>query len=140
LSKRKPVWSDRLTLPLASRIPRRRRPAALRAIRIVHTAAFFVIAACIAVFVWDGIRKRPGRRASLAACIAFAESLTYVSNNQVCPLTPLAEELGAKSGTVTDLYLPKAFSDRVPVVGGSALMIGAALHGLALRERRAGRT
>jgi len=137
LSKRQPVWSDRLTVPLASRIPPRRRPAALKAIRIVHTAAFFVIAGCIAVFDWDGIRKRPGKRASLAAGIAFAEALTYASNNQVCPLTPLAEELGAKSGTVTDLYLPKAVSDRVPLVGGSALMIGAAVHALTLRERRA---
>jgi hypothetical protein len=124
---------------LASRIPPRRRPAALRAIRIVHTAAFFAIAGCIAVVDWDGIRKRPGRRASLAACIALAETLTYTSNNQVCPLTPLAEELGATSGTVTDLYLPKAVSDRVPLIGGSALIIGAALHALALRERRRAR-
>jgi hypothetical protein len=136
LSKRRPAWSDRLTLPLASRIPPRRRPAALRAIRIVHTAAFFLIAACIAVFDWDGIRKRPGRRAALAAAIAFAESLTYASNNQVCPLTPLAEELGAKRGTVTDLYLPRAVSERVPIVGVSALLIGATLHALAVRERR----
>jgi hypothetical protein len=137
VSKRQPVWSDRLTLPLASRIPPRRRPVALRAIRFVHTAAFFVIAGCIAVFDWDGMGKRPGQRASLAASIAFAEVLIYASNNQVCPLTPLAEELGATSGSVTDLYLPKAVSDRVPVIGGSALLIGAALHALALRERRA---
>lgn len=136
MSKRVPVWSDGLTVPLASRISPRRRPAALRAIRIVHTAAFFVIAASIAVFDWDGIRRRPGRRAALAAAIAFAESVTYASNNQVCPLTPLAEELGATSGTVTDIYLPRAVSERVPLVGGSALVIGATLHALAVRERR----
>ena len=136
LSKRRPFWSDRLTLPMASRIPPGRRPAALRAIRIVHTAAFFVIAACIAVVDWEGIRKRPGRRAALAAGIALAESLAYASNNQVCPLAPLAEEVGAESGTVTDLYLPKVVSDRVPVIGGSALLIGAMLHALAVRERR----
>ena len=123
-------------MPLASRIPPGRRPAVLRAIRIIHTAAFFVIAACIALFDWEGIRKRPGRRAALAAAIAFAESVTYASNNQVCPLTPLAEELGAQSGTVTDLYLPKPVSERVPVVGVSALLIGVTLHVLAVRERR----
>jgi glucose dehydrogenase len=108
---------------------------ALRAIRIAHTAAFFVIAGCIAVFDWEGMRRRPGRRATLAASIAVAETLIYVSNNQVCPLTPLAEELGAESGTVTDLYLPRAVSDRVPVIGGSALIIGLALNALARRER-----
>jgi hypothetical protein len=94
------------------------------------------IAACIAVFDWEGIQKRPGRRAALAAAIAFAESVTHASNNQVCPLTPLAEELGARRGTVTDLYLPRAVAERVPVVGVSALLVGAALHALAVRERR----
>lgn len=136
MTRRQPVWSDRLTLPLASGIPDRWRPAALRSIRLVHSAAFFAIAACIVVFDWDGIHGRPGRRAALAASVAVAESLAYVSNNQVCPLTPLAEELGASSGTVTDLYLPRAASDRVPLVGGSALLIGVALHALAIRERR----
>jgi len=137
VSTRQPIWSDRLTLPLASSIPRQRRPAALRAIRAIHTAAFFAIAACIAVFDWDGLRGRPGRRAWLAAGVAIGESLTYVSNNQVCPLTPLAEELGARSGTVTDLYLPKGVSDRVPLIGGSALVVGVALHALTLRRQSA---
>jgi len=71
----------------------------------------------------------------LALAIAFAECLTYASNNQVCPLTPLAEAPGADSGTVTDLYLPRAVSERVPVIGVSALVIGAVLHARALRER-----
>jgi len=121
---------------LAAHVPPRRRPAALRAIRIFHTAAFLVISACIALFAWDGIRNRPGRRAGLAAIVAVAESLTYASNNQVCPLTPLAEELGATSGTVTDIYLPRAVSERVPLLGVSALLIGATLHVLAIRGRR----
>ncbi len=137
MSTRQPIWSDRLTMPLASHIPARRRRAALRTIRAVHTAAFFAIAACIAVFDWDALRGRPGRRAWLAAGVAVAESLTYVSNNQVCPLTPLAEELGAGSGTVTDLYLPKAVSDRVPLIGGSALVVGVVLQARLLRRRRA---
>ena len=83
------------------------------------------------------MRKRSGRRAAFAAFIAFAETLTYASNNQVCPLTPLAEELGATSGSVTDLYLPRAVSDRVPVIGVSALLVGVAAHAYTLRERHA---
>ena len=82
LSQRQPLWSGRLTLRVASHIPPQRRPAAVRTIRIVHTAAFFAIATCIAVFDWDGIRRRPGHRASLAACIALAEAVIYTSNNR----------------------------------------------------------
>ena len=36
-SIRQPVWSDRLTLPLATRIGDRDRLAALRAIKAIHT-------------------------------------------------------------------------------------------------------
>ena len=67
------------------------------------------------MFTWDGIAQaRPGHRAPLTAGIAFTETLVYASNNQVCPLTPLAEELGAESGTVTDLYLPGPVSRSDP--------------------------
>ena len=48
----------------------------------------------------------------------------YVSNNQVCPLTPLAEELGAERGSVADIFLPGWLARRIPVLGGSALLVG----------------
>ena len=62
--------------------------------------------------------------ARAAASIAIAETIVYASNNQVCPLTPLAEQLGATSGSVTDIYLPAWVSERIPVFGGSVLLIG----------------
>jgi hypothetical protein len=56
----------------------------------------------------------------------------------VCPLTPLAEELGASSGSVTDIYLPDWLSRRVPLFGGGTLLVGLALHArLTLRTRSA---
>ncbi len=127
-TRRQPVWSDRLTRPMAGRISERRRPVALRAIKAVHTTAFVVIAGCIAVFAWDGVRRRSGHRTLVTAGIAITECLIYGSNNQVCPLTPLAEELGAESGTVSDLYLPRPISDRIPLLGGTALLVGLAFH------------
>ena len=138
-TRREPVWSDGLTLPIAARLPRGRRSAAVRAVKAVHTAAFALIAGSIALFAWDGVRGRTGRRAAIAAAIAVSETLVYASNNQVCPLTPLAEELGAERGTVTDLYLPRQISERIPVIGGSTLMIGVAFHLLGWWERRSGR-
>jgi len=134
--RRRPTWSDRLTTPIAARIPPRLRPSALVAIRAVHTAAFALIAGCILVFARDGIVRRPGHRAMVTSGIAFAEVLVYASNNQVCPLTPLAEQLGADSGTVTDLYLPRSISERIPLLGGSALIVGLAFHLAGWWERR----
>ena len=135
---RRPVWSDQLTRPLAARIPGHRRPTALRAIKATHTAAFAIISGCILVFASDSVRGRGGRRSVVTAGIAISESLIYASNNQVCPLTPLAEELGAESGTVTDIYLPGAVSVRIPVLGGSALVLGLAFHALRWWRRRIG--
>jgi hypothetical protein len=128
VARRRPLWSDELTQPIARRVPERRRPTAVRAIRSIHTAAFAVIAGCILVFTWDAIRGRGGQRSLVAAGIAITETVIYGSNNQVCPLTPLAEELGAESGTVTDIYLPRAVSDRIPMLGGSALVLGLAFQ------------
>lgn len=127
-ARRQPAWSGPMLRPLAARIPVRRRPEALAAIKFIHTAVFFSVAALIALFTWDGIRQRPRRRTALAAVIALAEAAVFVSNNQVCPLTPLAEELGAASGSVTDIYLPGWLSRRTPLISGSALIVGMILN------------
>ena len=107
-----------------------------RLIKGIHTLAFAVIGGAILVFTWDGLTRRHGRRAGAAAVIGVTESIVYASNNLVCPLTPLAEELGAENGSVTDIYLPKWISDRVPLVGGSTLALGLLLHAVD-RWRRA---
>ena len=125
---RRPVWSDAMTVPLAAHVPLRWRPTALAVIKVGHTAIFFSVAGLIVLFAWDGIRQRPRRRTVIAAGVALAESAIYASNNQVCPLTPLAEELGAPSGSVTDIFLPDWLSKRVPLIGGGALVAGLVLN------------
>lgn len=134
--RREPTWSGALTRPLSGRIPERWRPATLAAIKTAHTVIFLSIAGLIVLFTWDGVRQRPGRRTSLAAVVALAESAVYASNNQVCPLTPLAEELGAASGTVTDIFLPDWASRRIPVASGGTLVVGLVLNLRAWRRRR----
>ena len=108
----------------------------LVAIKGIHTVLFASIGAAIALFVWDGVRGRPRRRTAYALGIALGETAIYVSNNQVCPLTPLAEELGAESGSVVDIFLPDAVARRIPLVSGTALLAGAALNIRALVGRR----
>jgi hypothetical protein len=75
----------------------------------------------------------------VAVTVALAESAVYVSNNQVCPLSPLAEELGAENGSVTDILLPIWISRRIPLVSGTVLVLGIALNARKWRERRARR-
>ena len=74
------------------------------------------------------MRGRASRRTAVAATIAIAESAVYASNNQVCPLTPLVEELGAERGTVSDIFLPEWLSLRVPPIFGSLLLVGLILQ------------
>jgi hypothetical protein len=133
--RREPAWSQHLTRPIGDLIPREWRPATLWSIKAIHTVLFVSIGAAIVRFVWDGLvgRPRPGTLAALG--VALGETAVYVSNNQVCPLTPLAEELGADSGSVVDMFLPDSVARRIPLVSGSALLIGIVLNLRALRNR-----
>jgi hypothetical protein len=109
----------------------------LAAIKATHTAIFASVGAAIVLIMWDGLRQQPGQRTLVAAVVVLAESAIYVSNNQVCPLTPLAEQLGVRRGSVADIFLPDWFSKRIPVIGGSTLLLGLVLNGRAWLRQRA---
>jgi hypothetical protein len=128
MGARHPVWSAALTRPIAARVPPRWHPAAWVAIKTIHTLAFLSIASLVSLVAWDGIRQRPRRRTAVGATVGIGEAAVYLSNNQVCPLTPLAEALGARSGTVTDIFLPTWVSRRIPVVSGVMLGVGLLLN------------
>ena len=134
-SPREPLWSRRLTEPLACRIPSNQWPAAIAAIKAFHSAAFLSIFALIVLFTLDGLRGRATRRTALAAVVALAETAVYVTNNQVCPLTPLVEEMGAASGAVTDIFLPDSISRRIPTFSGGLLIVGLVLQARLWRGR-----
>lgn len=129
-------WSGGLTTRLAGFVPARRRPMALTLIKALHTAIFASVGGAIGLFVWDGLRQRPRRRAAIALGIVLAESAVYVSNNQVCPLTPLATKLGAERGAVADIFLPAWLARRIPMLGGGALALGLILNGWVWLRRR----
>ncbi|HKO33733.1 MAG TPA: hypothetical protein VJY85_08315 [Candidatus Limnocylindria bacterium] len=134
--RRSPTWSQYLTDPAGRLIPERWHGGTLIGIKAIHTILFASIGAAIALFVWDGIRGRPRRRTAYALGIALGETAVYASNNQVCPLTPLAEQFGAESGSVVDIFLPDAVARRIPVVSGTVLVLGIALNTRAVITRR----
>ncbi|MEO8246205.1 MAG: hypothetical protein ABI622_03710 [Chloroflexota bacterium] len=137
---RQPAWSGTWTAPLEALIPMRGRGSALTVIKGIHTAIFFSVAGSAALFAWDGLRGRPRRRTAVAGAVVLGESAIYVSNNQVCPLTPLAEALGATSGSVADIFLPTWLSRRIPLFGTTLFLIGIVLNVNAWMRRHAHRS
>ena len=132
---RQPRWSGVLTEPLARHIPGEFEERVLVSIKAFHTALFLSIAGAVLVTLWDGMRGSPRRRTAIAGAVVLAESAVYVSNNQVCPLTPLAEQLGAERGSVVDMFLPDWAARRIPVVAGAAAMAAALLNLRAMLPR-----
>ena len=133
---RQPTWSGYLTRPMARWIPGAWRQEALTSIKGIHTAIFVSVFAAVVLTLWDGLRGRPTRCTAIAGGVVVAESVLYVSNNQVCPLTPLAEELGADRGSVVDLFMPASMARRIPLVSASAALLALILNARALLRGR----
>ena len=137
VTSRQPTWSGFITAPLSGLIPSALRDEALSAIKATHTAIFASVAGAIVIALWDGMQGGPRRRTAIAGGIVVAETAIYVSNNQVCPLTPLAEELGAAQGSVVDIFLPAWAARRIPLVAGTAALLALALNVRAVLSRGA---
>ena len=83
--------------------------------------------------VVTGLVGRRDRTVAVAATLVAAESVVFVANRGVCPLTPLAERHGASRGGVSDIFLPDALARTIPIWATSAVVVAAGLH---LRRRR----
>jgi hypothetical protein len=102
--------------------------ALLVAVKGLHTLIWFLVEASVGYLVYAGLRKRKGRDVTVAASIVVAESVVFLANGASCPLTPLAESLGAESGSVTDIYLPKWLAHYLPVIHVPLLALIVYLH------------
>jgi hypothetical protein len=117
---------DRRDLDTDSREPARRAQLgrAIAAIKLVHSAIFLLNSAAILHIFVVGVRDRPSRWTGAALAVAFTEVLVFVGNRGRCPLTDLVEHLGAESGRVSDIFLPRWFADRIPQLCGPLLLAG----------------
>ena len=115
---------------------RRSRPLALLAVKAFHSFAFLTIQSAIVYLLFKGIRKETDEKATFAAAIATAETLIYASNGFRCPLTSLAEDLGAEKGSVTDIFLPKWLASNVARIYTPLFALGLYLHARNLYRRR----
>jgi hypothetical protein len=110
--------------------------AALRAVKAIHTLAWFSIEACMVYVLYAGFARRSDRRAGIAAGVVAAESLIFAGNGFRCPLTQIAERLGAERGSVTDIYLPRWFARNLPAIHVPLIGLAGFLHARNLRTRR----
>jgi hypothetical protein len=92
------------------------RRVALALVKGVHTLVWLVVEACMVYVLGAGLRGRSDRRVAIAATVVAAESAVFLGNGARCPLTSVAEEMGAEHGSVTDIFLPRWFAKSLPVL------------------------
>lgn len=107
---------------------------ALAATKAVHTLAWFSIEACMVYVLYAGFAGRSDRRVAIAAGVVAGESLIFAANGFRCPLTGVAERLGAADGSVTDIYLPRWIAHYLPAIHVPILLLAAYSHGRNIRR------
>jgi hypothetical protein len=116
------------------------RSSALAGVKLVHTLAWFSIESCMAYVLYAGFAGKSDRRAAVAAGVVAGETLVFAANGLRCPLTTLAENLGAESGSVTDIYLPSWLADNLPAIHVPLIGLAVFLHARNIRARHASLT
>ncbi len=109
-------------------MPATLRRVTLVAIKLVHTFAWFSIESCMLYVLWTGFRRRSERSVAIAAGVVASETLIFAANGFRCPLTLVAERVGAERGSVTDLYLPDWFARNLPAIHVPLIMLAGYLH------------
>jgi hypothetical protein len=104
-------------------------------VKVAHTAIFWFLSACVAYTLYSAAADRVTWLTWAAAGFVLVESVVLVAFGWVCPLTLLAERLGAPRGSVADIFLPKWLADRIfPICGTTYLIACLLLAARALRS------
>jgi hypothetical protein len=110
--------------PSLSSNGRMERRAALFAVKAVHTAIFASLAGAVLYTFYCGLTGRTTRTTGVAVAAVLGETVVYAGNGFRCPLTKVAEGLGAENGTVGDIFLPAWFARRLPWISSAIMGIG----------------
>ncbi len=100
----------------------------LVAVKALHSLIFFVLQSAIAYLVYTGLKGQTNRRTAIASAVVGGECLIYAANGFRCPLTGLAENLGAARGSVTDIFLPKWLASNIARIYGPLFALALCLH------------
>ena len=105
-----------------------RHPAAVAALKTIHTVIFAAELTAIFWLVVSGLVGRRDRTVGIAAAAVAGEVAVFLANDGVCPITPLTERMGAAHGSVSDLFLPDALARTTPVWSTALLLLAGLLH------------
>ena len=108
----------------------------LFAVKSLHSAIFLVLQSTIVYLVYKGVRGQSDRAAAVAGAVVGIECAVYAGNGFRCPLTAVAENLGAESGSVTDIFLPGWLASNVARIYGPLYFLALLLHARNLAARR----
>jgi hypothetical protein len=104
-------------------------------IKVAHTVVFWVLSACVLYSLFGGAANRITPWTWVAVSLVLLEGVVLVSSGWICPLTILAERLGAARGSVVDIFLPKWFADRIFPVCGTTFLVACILLAIRLLAR-----
>ena len=96
-------------------------------IKALHTAIFAVLSVCILYVLMSGVFNRITPYTWIAAAAVIVEGLALLISGGRCPLTAVAERLGATDGSVADIFLPQWFANRIFPICTMLFAIGCAL-------------
>jgi hypothetical protein len=96
-------------------------------VKLVHTLIFWVLSACVVYVLFSGVADRITAWTWVAVGLVLIESVVLAASGWICPLTILAERLGAARGSVTDIFLPKWLADRIFPICGTSYAVALAL-------------
>ena len=107
----------------------------LAIIRGVHTVIYLVMAAAIFTLLYAGITGRHGVWLWVALALVTIEVVVFAGSGMKCPLTGLAVKYGAKTGKVSDTFLPERYTRYTfrffaPVMAVGLLLLAARSVGL----------
>lgn len=95
-------------------------PMSILHVKIIHTLIFAVLSGCVLLVLYSGLVGLVTIWTWTAIAMILLEGVVLVSFGWKCPLTIVAERLGASEGAVADIFLPKWFADRIfPICGGT---------------------
>jgi hypothetical protein len=108
---------------------------ALFSIKAAHSVIFLMLQTAICWLLYKGVKGESDRTAGVLAAVVGGECAIYAANGFHCPLTRVAEDLGAESGSVTDIFLPKWLAANVANIYGPMFGVALILHARNLRRR-----
>lgn len=116
------------------RTARRDPTASIVAIKVVHSLIFLSMAAAILHTLYSGLTNRISRLTTMSIAVVIGEGVVLLANNGRCPLTDVVEDLGSDHGSVSDIFLPAWFAQRIPVLFTPPFAVGLAAIGIRRRH------